>query len=147
MQARTRKLAPVVEHVDKHEETALQAVAYSQRQLHMQQEILDKLTRYKKDYTDRPENLQPVSYGCVQLQEFNRFLAQLEETIKQQQRNVELAMRELEVKRSKWKSTRSRSKAIHNVVDRIHASEQLQLQKADQKLMDEFSLRQRLKDV
>lgn len=146
MQARTRKLAPVVEHVEKHEQVALEAVAFSQRQLHMQQEILEKLQRYKLEYTDRPVNPQSILYGSLQLQEFSRFLAQLDETIRQQQKIVEQAMREVEVKRAKWKSKRSRSDAMHKVVDRIEASEQLQVQKADQKLMDEFALRRHLKD-
>jgi flagellar FliJ protein len=146
MQARTRKLAPVVEHVDKHEKSALEAMAYSQKQLNMQQEILQQLQRYKEEYTHCPTEQQPVSYSCVQLQEYNRFLAQLDQTIKQQQGIVEMAMHEVEVKRSKWKYQRSRSQAMHHVVDRIEASEQQQLQKADQKLMDEFALRQRLRD-
>ena len=146
MQARTRKLAPVVKHVEKHEQTALQAVAYSQKQLHVQQEILAKLQRYKEEYSNRHLTPQAESYSSVQLQEFNRFLAQLDETISQQQVNVEMAMRELELKRSKWKSKRSRSDAMHKVVDRIEASEQQHIQKNEQKLMDEFALRLHLKD-
>lgn len=146
MQARTRKLAPVVKHVEKHEQTALQAVAFSQKQLHVQQEILAKLQRYKQEYSHRHLTPQAESYSSIQLQEFNRFLAQLDETISQQQVNVELAMRELEVKRSKWKSKRSRSDAMHKVVDRIEASEQQHIQKIEQKLMDECALRLHLKD-
>lgn len=146
MQARTRKLAPVVKHVDKHEQTALEAVAYSQQQLQLQQEILHKLQTYKEEYTHHPDEQKPVSYGSVQLQEYNRFLAQLDETIRQQLIKVEHATHELEVKRSKWKAKRSRSEAIHRVVDQIEANEQQQVQKADQKLMDEFALRQSLKD-
>lgn len=146
MQARTRKLAPVVKHVEKHEQTALNAVAYSQKQLNMQQEILAKLQRYKAEYSERHTNSESVSYSSLQLQEFNRFLAQLDDTICQQHKNVEMAMRELEVKRSKWKSKRSRSDAMHKVVDRIQASEQQQIQKGEQKLMDEFALRLHLKD-
>lgn len=146
MQARTRKLAPVVKHVDKHEQSALQAVAYSQKQLHMQEEILAQLQRYKAEYTERQCNPQQQSFSAMQLQEFSRFLAQLDETIKQQQKNVEMAAREVEFKRDKWKDKRSRSKAMHKVVDRIQASEQQQAHKTEQKLMDEFALRLHLKD-
>jgi len=142
---RTEKLAPVVKHVDRNEQTALQAVAFSQQQLQHQVDRLNQLYAYQQEYAERHNQAEPVEYTAVQLKEFNRFLSQLDETIKQQQQVVAMAQRELEVKIQKWKLTRSRSDAMHKVVDRLQQNEQKQEQKKEQKFMDEIALRSALK--
>lgn len=138
---RTKKLAPVVKHVDKKEQMALQAVAFSQQQLQNQTQRLQQLKDYKQEYASRHTSEPQASYSAVQFQEFNRFLAQLDDTIVQQHHVVEMAEREVEIKRQNWQLTRSRSDAMHKVVDRLQASEQKLEEKTEQKIMDEFALR------
>ncbi len=138
---RTKKLAPVVDHVDKNEQTALQSVAFSQQQLQQQINRLNQLFEYQKEYAERHNRGVTISYTSVQLQEFNRFLHQLDETIKQQQHVVAMAEREVEIKRQKWKLTHSRSNAIHKMVDRLQMDEDKQEQRKEQRFMDEISLR------
>jgi len=110
---RVRKLAPVVDHVEKLEQDALKAVAFSQQRLQQQQQRLEQLLRYREDYANR-HNDGPVTYGAMQLREFQRFMAQLDDTIEQQREVVRLAEREVEFKRQKWKLTRTRSDAMNN---------------------------------
>jgi flagellar protein FliJ len=143
---RTEKLAPVVDHVEKNEQTALQAVAFSQQKLQQQIDRLNQLIGYKNEYAERHNQGQPVSYSSVQLQEFNRFIHQLEDTIEQQKNVVALAEREVEIKRQKWKLTRSRSDAIHKVVDKLQLDEQKKEQKQEQRFMDEIALRNALRN-
>ena len=143
---RSKKLAPVVEHVKQKEETALQAVAFSQQQLQMQIERLQQLEAYKQEYENNHLSDQAKAHSAVEFQEFKRFLAQLDETIEQQKQVVSLAERELELKRNNWKQTRSRSDAMHKMVDRLQQSEQQQLDKNEQKSLDEFALRNSLKN-
>ncbi len=142
---RVRKLAPVVDHVDKQEQDALKAVAFSQQRLQEQQQRLEQLIRYREDYANRNSN-GPVTYGAMQLREFQRFMAQLDDTIEQQREVVRLAEREVEFKRQKWKLTRTRSDAMHKMIERINEQEQQLLQKREQRLMDEHALRQSGKD-
>jgi flagellar protein FliJ len=138
---RTKKLAPVVDHVERNEQMALQSVAFSQQQLQQQINRLNQLFDYQKEYAERHNQGVATSYSAVQLQEFNRFLHQLDETIKQQQHVVAMAEREVEIKRQKWKLTHSRSDAIHKMVDRLQIDEKKQEQKQEQRFMDEISLR------
>ena len=138
---RSKKLAPVVQHVEKNEEQALQAVAFSQRQLTLQQDRLQQLIEYKLEYAERHVNGSAQSYTAVQFQEFNRFLVQLDDTIERQKQVVSLAQHEVDVKRQKWKLTRTRSDAMHKVVGRLQDDEQKLVHKAEQKTMDELSLR------
>ncbi len=142
---RTKKLAPVVKHVENKEQTALQAVVYSQQQLQVQTDRLEQIIIYKKEYSDRHVTPHAESYSSHQFKEINRFIAQLDDTIKQQQKVVELAQREVEIKHVKWESTRTRSDAMHKMIDRLQAGELKLEQKSDQKLMDEVALRSSLK--
>lgn len=144
---RTEKLEPVVKHVEKHEQSALQAVAFSQQQLHSQQLRLQQLISYQQEYANNLAQASANSYSAVQLQEYNRFLGQLDDTIKQQENLVNMATREVEIKRQTWKMRHSRSEAMHKVVDRLEASELKQSEKIEQKVMDEFALRQSMKSV
>lgn len=143
---RTKKLAPVVQHVDQKQQTALKAVAFSQQQLQLQEQRLQQLKEYRLEYAQQHRAGSGLSYSAVQFQEFNRFLSQLDDTIEQQQQLVKLAQREVEVKRQHWQLTRSRSDAMHKMVDRIEQSEQQQAQKIEQKFMDEVALRLSIKD-
>ncbi len=140
---RSNKLKPVVNHVDQREQTALQAVAFSQQQLQQQQARLQQLMQYKQEYIE--QHSQPQTCSALQLQEFHRFLDQLEETIKGQQQIVLMAQQELDIKRKHWKLSRSRSQAMHKVVDRIQSHEREKADKQEQKLMDEVALRSSVK--
>ncbi len=142
---RSKKLQPVVKHVDKKEQSALKAVAISQQQLQQHLNQLQQLKDYKNEYANKHSSEKGVSYSALQLQEFNRFLNQLSDTIAQQQQVVAMAQREVDIKRQSWKVTRSRSDAMHKVVDRMQASEIKQAEKIEQKYMDEVALRIALK--
>lgn len=147
MQARTKKLKPVVQYVDRNEQEAMRAVGFSQQQLHLQNEILQKLLDYKNEYLTRHTNagMGGEAFSVMQLQEFNRFIAQLDQTIVQQKQAVANAQREVEFKIQKWLERRSRSQAMHKVVERISAGEEQQLQASEQKIMDEMALRRVIK--
>lgn len=145
MQARTKKLQPVIKHVDSNEQNAMQAVAFSQKQLALQEEILQKLHDYKQEYIDGHAQSTGTAVSAMQLQEYSRFLMQLDETIRKQQQVVDMAEREVEIKRIKWHDHRSRAQAMHKVVDRIEADEHQHAQVLEQKFMDEIALRNTLK--
>ena len=142
---RSKKLQPVVKHVDKNEQSALKAVAISQQLLQQHLNQLQQLKDYKNEYDNKHSSEKGVSYSALQLQEFNRFLNQLSDTISQQQQIVAMAQREVDLKRQSWKVTRSRSDAMHKMVDRMQASELQKAEKIEQKYMDEVALRISLK--
>ena len=142
---RSKKLQPVVKYVDKNEKSALEAVAFSQQKLQQQRNKLQQLNDYKNEYSRQHSGAQSASFSSVQLQEYNRFFSQLNDTIFQQTQVVAMAQREVDLKRQNWKITRSRSDAMHKIVDKIEASELKQAEKIEQKFMDEVALRISLK--
>ena len=144
---RSKKLEPVVDHVKQKEESALQAVAFSQQQLQIQIDRLQQLQDYKQEYEDNHLTNQARPYSVVEFQEIKRFMLQLDQTIEQQKQVVAMAERELELKRNNWKQTRSRSDAMNKMVDRLQQTEQKQLDKNEQKSLDELALRKILKNT
>ena len=141
---RSERLNPVVSHTDKKELQALQAVAVSQNELEMEQVKIDQLKSYKTEYLNKQSTTGMV-YSAIDLQEFNRFIGQLDQTIRQQAEIVELRRQALDSKRKIWQTNRINSKVIHKVVNNLHQSERLQADKTEQKVMDELSQRKSLK--
>lgn len=137
---RTQQFDPVVQHADKKEQDALQVVAQSQNLVSIEQNKLLQLEKYRTEYFNKQEQTQ-LSCSAIELQEFNRFLAQLDDTIKKQKDIIQLRERELEYKRVSWRETRINSKVMHQVVENLQREEQIQQLRSEQKAMDEFSQR------
>jgi flagellar FliJ protein len=137
---RTQRLHPVVQHADKKEQRALQEVAQSQSVLEGEQKRLAQLQEYKLDYLQKKKYDIGV-FTPIELQEFNRFMQQLDQTIVHQIDLVELRQRELEQKRQQWTVTRIDSNKMHKVVDRLKQQEFTEQERKEQKALDEFAQR------
>lgn len=137
---RTERLQPVVEHTDKKEQQALREVAQSQDALDGERSLLQKLLDYKQEYLQRAEP-QSELFSPLQLQEFNRFMQQLETTIEGQRGVIERCEAELERKRRDWQATRLDAQVMHKVVDRLEREESVQHERKEQKNQDEFAQR------
>ncbi len=137
---RTRRLQPVVEHSDQQEKRALQELAQSQAMYEVEQQRLQQLQDYKLDYLQRSKYDLGV-FTPIQLQEFNRFMQQLDTTIERQMELVEVRQQELEQKRLCWRDRRIDAKVLHKAVDRIRRQELRDQERNEQKSMDEFALR------
>jgi flagellar export protein FliJ len=137
---RTRRLRPVVQHTDKKEQQALQQVAQSQGLLEIEQVKQAQLQDYKLEYLQKKKQDIGV-FTPLELQEFNRFMQQLDETIARQMEVVEMRQREVEQKREAWNATRIDSKVIHKVVDKLQKQEFAEQERREQKALDEFTQR------
>ena len=137
---RTQRLRPVVQHTDKQELRALQEVAQSQAVLDGEQTRLRQLQDYKLEYLQKKKYDIGV-FTPIELQEFNRFMQQLDQTIERQLELVALRQQELEYKRQLWTATRIDSKKMHKVVEKLQQQEFVEQERKEQKALDEFSQR------
>jgi len=137
---RTQRLQPVVQHTDKKEQQALQAVAQSQAVLEGEQTRLAQLQDYKLEYLQKKKYDIGV-FTPIELQEFNRFMQQLDETIERQLELVALRQQEVEHKRQQWTATRIDSKKMHKVVEKLQKQEFVEQERKEQKALDEFAQR------
>ena len=137
---RTRRLRPVVQHTVKKEQHALQQVAQSQGLLEIEQARQAQLQDYKLEYLQKKKQDIGV-FTPLELQEFNRFMRQLDETIERQMDVVQLRQREVEQKREAWNATRIDSKVMHKVVEKLQKQEFVEQERKEQKALDEFTQR------
>jgi len=140
---RIERLDPVVQHVDKKQEKALQAVAFSQDQVAQEKNKLEQLLVYRTEYLNKQGHTEQAC-SVIEMQEFNRFLMQLDDTIKKQLKVIRLRETELDAKREVWQATRVDSKVMHKVVENLQQQEQIQQARDEQKTMDEFAQRKSL---
>ena len=137
---RSQRLHPVVQHTDKKEQRALQEVAVSQNLLEIEQARQVQLQNYKLEYLEKKKYDIGV-FTPHELQEFNRFLQQLDQTIERQMEVVELRQQELSQKRQLWNAMRIDSKKMHKVVDKLQQQEFVEQERKEQKALDEFAQR------
>ena len=138
--SRTRRLQPVVQHSDKQEQRALQELAQSQASYESEQQRLEQLQAYRSEYLQQQKYDLGV-FSPVELQDFNRFMQQLDSTIDRQAEVVEIRRRELEQKRLSWRHRRIDAKVLHNAVARLRQQEQREEDRREQKIQDEFAAR------
>ncbi|MDH3389949.1 MAG: flagellar export protein FliJ [Gammaproteobacteria bacterium] len=137
---RTQRLRPVVQHNDKKEKSALQEVARSQGVLEIEQGRLTRLQDYKLEYLQKKKYDIGV-FTPIELQEFNRFMQQLDQTIARQMELVQIRQRELEQKRDLWQASRIDARKMHKVVEKLQRQEVTEQERREQKALDEFSQR------
>lgn len=137
---RSQRLHPVVQHTDKKEQRALQEVAVSQNLLEIEQARHVQLQNYKLEYLEKKKYDIGV-FTPHELQEFNRFLQQLDQTIERQMEVVELRQQELSQKRQLWNAMRIDSKKMHKVVEKLQQQEFVEQERKEQKALDEFAQR------
>jgi flagellar FliJ protein len=137
---RTERLIPLVSHTKKKEQLALKAMAACKNELDMELKKVDQLKSYKIDYMDK-QSLKNVTYSSFELQEFKRFVDQLDQTIIQQGAIVTMRRKALDHRRKIWQLTRVNLKVMDKVVDNLNKVERLKEDKAEQKVMDELSQR------
>lgn len=135
---RTERLQPVIQHNDQKEQRALLAVAKCQAALETEQTRLDQLKGYKHEYLQKNNEDQGL-FTALELQEFSRFLEQLDQTIEGQIEIVEFRQQALEQQRRCWTATRIDSKKIRKVVEKLQQQERVEQERKEQKLLDEFS--------
>ena len=115
-------------------------VAQSQGMLELEQARQAQLQDYRLEYLQRKKNDIGV-FTPLELQEFNRFMQQLDATIEQQMEVVQLRQREVEQKREIWQASRIDAKVMHKVVEKLQKQEFVEQERKEQKALDEFTQR------
>lgn len=137
---RIQRLRPVVQHTDKKEQQALAEVARSQDLLEIELARQTQLQDYKLEYLQKKKYDLGV-YTPLELQEFNRFMQQLDQTIERQMDLVGMRQLEVEQKRAAWKATRIDSKVMHKVVEKLQKQESIEQERREQKELDDITQR------
>jgi len=135
---RIKRLQPVVQHTDKKEQHALQEVAQSQGLLEIELARQAQLQDYRLEYLQKRKSAIGV-FAALELQEFNRFMQQLDLTIERQLDVVKMRQLEVEQKRDAWNTTRIDAKVMHKVVEKLQQQEFVEQERKEQKELDDIT--------
>lgn len=104
-------------------------------------ERLALLKQFCGEYEQRLQEQRENGISRSELNNFSRFVQQLDQALKQQTTEVEFCERTLLAAQSQLTETQQRMRSLEVLLERQHAEQRRILQRKDQKLHDEFSAR------
>ena len=125
--------------LEQHEsDAAARALGDSQRVLRERESILTELRRYRDEYAANGR-LRADRVSVVAWQDYQRFIARLDEAIAQQSRLVTNALAECETRRDEWMAAHSRAVSLEKAVERCERAERCADAKREQRRLDDVA--------
>ncbi|MEL7938056.1 flagellar export protein FliJ [Pseudomonas delhiensis] len=143
MNRRADRLAPVVEMALKAEREAARQLGVAQGQLLQAQRKLAELERFRADYQQQWIERGRQGVSGQWLLDYQRFLAQLESAVEQQNRSLAWHQDVVEKARATWAEKYARLEGLRKLVERYREEARLLADKQEQKQLDEFAQRLR----
>lgn len=143
MNRRADRLAPVVEMALKAEREAARQLGQAQNQLLQAQRKLAELERFRADYQQQWIDRGRQGVSGQWLLDYQRFLAQLETAVEQQNRSLVWHQDVVEKARVTWSEKYARLEGLRKLVERYREEARLLADKQEQKQLDEFAQRLR----
>ena len=139
--AKSKRIEPIANLARNSERQAAKALGDALQHLNAQLAQLDQLRDYKVDYLQRLSASGSMGMNGKKLNEYHEFIAKLSLAIEQQEQVVKQARQLLEEKKHFWFARRGRSRALDTVLDRYLQNEQQQLDKREQRELDDRNTR------
>lgn len=140
-ESRIRRLTPVLDMALDEERKAAGMLGDCQRQLDDAQARLRDLESYGAEYQAGWTQRGQQGVGRDWLLNYQRFLAQMQTAIEQQQQTLIWHQRSLEKAREVWRQRYQRLEAMRKLIERYQQEARVRADKQEQKLLDELSQR------
>lgn len=140
-ESRIRRLTPVLDIALDEERKAAGMLGDCQRQLDDAQARLRDLEFYCQEYQKGWTQRGQQGVGRDWLLNYQRFLAQMQTAIDQQQQTVVWHQQSLGKAREGWRQRYQRLEAMRKLIERYQQEARLRADKQEQKLLDELSQR------
>ncbi|WP_372996991.1 flagellar export protein FliJ [Marinobacter sp.] len=145
---RSRRLEVVLSLEERKEQEALERMGEARKLAEQQREQVENLNRYQQEYRNQIRNSQQGVIQVSRLQAWQAFIAQLDQVIRQQQKQLEQAEKVFETRKLEWQQAWERRRGMEKYIDSCRQQEQKEQDLREQKLSDEaagraFSRRRR----
>lgn len=134
---RSRRLAVVLSLEERREQEALERLGEARTLMEQQREQVDNLNRYQQEYRDQIRSSQRGVVQVARLQAWQAFIAQLDQVIRQQSRQLEQAEKVFEARRQEWQRAWERKRGMEKYIETCRRQEQREQDLREQKLADE----------
>tara|TARA_R110000850_G_scaffold68172_7_gene152321 strand:+ start:397 stop:846 length:450 start_codon:yes stop_codon:yes gene_type:complete len=140
-ESRIRRIAPVLDMALDEERKAAGRLGEAQQQLDNARARLQDLEFYCSEYQKGWVQRGQQGVGRDWLLNYQRFLAQMQTAIEQQQQTVTWNGQSLEKAREQWRQRYQRLEALRKLIERYQEEARLKADRQEQKLLDELSQR------
>lgn len=145
---RSRRLEVVLSLEERKEQEALERMGEARKLVEQQREQVQNLNRYQQEYRHQIRNSQQGVVQVSRLQAWQAFIAQLDQVIRQQQKQLEQAEQVFEARKQEWQQAWERRRGMEKYIETCRQQEQKEQDLREQKLSDEaagraFSRRRR----
>ncbi len=134
---RSKRLEVVLALEERREQAALDAMTSARQNLDQQQQRLVELRNYQADYRDQMRKSQQGVVSIPKLQGWQAFIAQLDQVIAQQERQVSQAEARFETARKNWQQAYERRRGMGRHIEACRNQEQRERDQREQKQADE----------
>ncbi|MDX1598460.1 MAG: flagellar export protein FliJ [Marinobacter sp.] len=134
---RSQRLAVVLTLEERKEQEALEKMGEARKQFDAQQEQIDNLNRYQQEYRDQIRSNQQGVVPVARLQAWQAFIAQLDQVLRQQQKQLDILEERLEECRRQWQQAWERRRGMEKYIETCRRQEQREQDIKEQKLADE----------
>lgn len=137
MMLRSKRLAVVLSLEERREQTALETMATAREAWEVQHQRLQELQQYQQEYRNQVRGSQQGTVPVSRLQGWQAFIAQLDQVIQQQEKQLAQAQARLEDCRRTWQQAYERRRGIEKYIAACRNQEQRAQDLKEQKLLDE----------
>lgn len=138
---RSKRLEVVLTLEQRREHEALEALAKAQKHYQAMQERMGELAQYHEDYREQMRQGQQGVVAVSRLQGWQAFIAQLNQVMEQQQRQVDSAAANLDESRKNWQQAYERRQGMEKHIANCRDQEQRERDTQEQKIQDEATTR------
>ena len=135
------RFRPVHSAAKNKENHAARRLGVSQQSVLEAESKLRELQKYRQDYLEQFRLTGRAGTSAARLQEYQKFLARLNEAIRHQEALVRAGHKDRQTKQDQWMRRRTRSNALGKVLERYVEAERQQQEKREQKETDEHTQR------
>ena len=139
MKKRSSRLKKIVALASVEERRECIEMGKSQQELDQAMGRLEELTSYRSGYSDSP-NI-GASYSAFRWHDYQNFLSRLDQAVNAQRGFVLNGEQNVDAHRNRWMAKRQRLESLERVLERYHAAEDSEIERALQKELDDLPIR------
>ncbi len=139
---RSRRLEVVLTLEQRKEKDALEQMGEARKLVDQQRQQIDDLNNYQQEYRNQIRSAQHGVVPVVRLQAWQAFIAQLDQVIVQQQKQLEQLEQVYEARRREWQQAWERRRGMEKYIESCQQQEQRERDLQEQKQSDEAAGRQ-----
>ncbi|MBT4836574.1 MAG: flagellar export protein FliJ [Methylococcales bacterium] len=140
---RSKRLNPIIEIAEKEEQKAAKEMGDAMSQVNACEEQIKQLEEYQQEYINNLNTMGQKSVSVMYLKDYYNFIAQLDNTIKQQYQELENLKQQLEKKREEYIQCHVRTNALSKAKNKFVDQELFAEAKQEQLLSDDMGQRKR----